>query len=81
MTRRDFLKYTFLAGIALSLPVSLHLEDEKYILVGDGKTDCTLALQAYVDGKEVWIQTNSGLRKFNGYLPSGTYNIKKTTMI
>ena len=42
-----------------------------HVLVGDGVTDDTAALQALLDGREVF--SASGARLPNGYIPVGEY--------
>ena len=42
-----------------------------HVLVGDGVTDDTAALQALIDGREVF--SASGVRLTSGYIPAGEY--------
>lgn len=78
MNRRTFLKYSFLGVLSLTLPVSLHLEGDRLILIGDGETDCSIALQAWLDGHNVYVYNNGKLEKFIGYLPAGNYLCKSS---
>lgn len=54
MNRRDFLKITGLASIASVFPFAFSDVSHRLTLYGDGVHDDTEAVQAFIDGKDVF---------------------------
>lgn len=79
MNRRTFSKLTIASGLGLGLLATKSKAYSKIILYGDGKHDDTQALQAWVDGKDVY--TKDGNKVSKSYLPSGEYKVSSTVIV
>jgi hypothetical protein len=70
MNRRSFVKAAVAAGAVLALPFPAR---RRIVLRGDGVTDDTSALQAWLDGEDVYWPDGSGVGRT---LAEGTFLIR-----
>lgn len=81
MNRRNFLKITIAAGVALATPIVLTraLERRLPVIYGDGIHDDAAGLQAALRGED-FISHDSCVRVMDGvvHINSGTYLIGET---
>ena len=86
MDRRDFLKNFLAASVVIAAPLPITKlaaavmpEDKRkhFVLMGDGITNDSAALEAALDGETVYHKNGTLVRRGDTvYLPAGRYNVR-----
>lgn len=81
MNRRNFTALAFLSGLGLvALPNTPKAESKRIVLYGDGRHDDSEAMQAWLDGKDVYA-TNGQIISKDTLPGGGEHRICKTLVL